>query len=622
MRETSFPSGPFPGVTFFQGVFAVASFEGGGLTVRTFGADLVPRDVVLVDPLVGSEGFPRIAGGWVAYKDQDLDAAGHQWAHAILRPWRDDGYPNQDLMDFGPAPGNFPVAMDQVDGRIVAVQAWDQSRPVPGSNPVTYGWYYIRVYDRMQQRFLPEMMRDGAPTGISRVIPGYKAFTVDEDRWAMPGGTTPFWTGGGLSVCEGPHGGVLCRLLNGKELLLWPWTARYAPVAQWDGTGWLVVSDAYTETGLPCHLAYVTEADFAMPVVEQPLPVHVDPIGRPLELGYYKAAGRYRDSAHPDGDYVTEALEGAATCIFISATQNEFDVAGGQDPVALTTKAIREAVAAGKHVLLDGNETTIQCAAPYWDAVAGIIVSAEAEAGVTDWESNVARCEQHARDVRAWIATYGRSPRLIAAYFDGDITVGPGWRMPQGCDAVVLNGYIGPASPETIPDAQLILRNRLARQLALVPPGVRVALAAQAYDRNGAWGAAKVATTLAALQPVYADVARSMASVIWLLWFAYSRPGGTLTYASALRPWHQAIYQAMGGTPPAIVIPEGDVQTPAVTVRSFSDTQIVVDDLPNHTHIVIDLIPTGVPHERDVHVAISNPAGANRSGLTRKIVVP
>jgi hypothetical protein len=351
---------------------------------------------------------------------------------------------------------------------------------------------------------------------------------------------------------------------------------------------------------------------------ESPLPVHVAPIGRPLEILYYKVAGRYRDAMHPDGDYVVEALAGAATGALLGASAGDFDLGGGQDPVALTTQAIREIVALGKHFLIDSCEASIACAAPYWDHCAGVGVSAEAEAGVSGWDSYVARCEAHAAAAAALLEAHGLAPRVISAYFDGDISTGS-WRMPVGCHAVQIRGYLGPASPDTIAEAQQQLRDLLARQLALVPGNVPVYLVAQDYDRSGAWGATRVPTTLAALQPVYADVARDDARVQGLFRFAYSRPGGTRTYAGVLRPWHEAFFHAMGGVPPAIIVPEDDVTKEDVVAAVQEAQQPLVEainrlapakpapgpgpDLPD-----VGTMQKAIAHYDDLMVSVSRPS--------------
>ena len=56
-----------------------------------------------------------------------------------------------------------------------------------------------------------------------------------------------------------------------------------------------------------------------------------------------------------------------------------------------------------------------------------------------------------------------------------------------------------------------------------------------------------------------------------------------------------------------------------VDITQYSDTQIVVHEPSTDMEITIDMIPTGVPHERDVHVAIETPRGRDRSGRIRKV---
>lgn len=261
--------------------------------------------------------------------------------------------------------------------------------------------------------------------------------------------------------------------------------------------------------------------------------ITLPPFDRPIWLGYYKIAGRY-------GDHVLAATLGAANCGVINWGQGDFDLEGGQDPARLLPDALWKLRSI--RAALFTNAEAIATVAPFWNDVAGLIVSGEAQGAATVFDT-IPMVEDQAARARAQLAALGLPPRPLIGYFDGDVSTG-GWRRPQGVDWVALQCYIGPTAPLTAQEAFERLWARISSQIRTVAP-VPVLLAAQAYDRNGAWVNEEL---LAGLQPIYADAVRSFPAVRGVLWFSYSRPGGVIDHP-ALRPWHEAIFRATPRTP-------------------------------------------------------------------------
>lgn len=159
-------------------------------------------------------------------------------------------------------------------------------------------------------------VRQGRPTGLSRVLADGGVRTVDEDREALSGYTRPSWAGD-LTVAEGRNLGAYARLIDGRELLLWPGQEAVTPRCATDGGDLFGIATWSVREGV--RFTEVTRSEFRHPQTEpQPEPVLdttsvVDvleylPIGIALD-GDHLLAFRYTGQApnvfaiakHPDG---------------------------------------------------------------------------------------------------------------------------------------------------------------------------------------------------------------------------------------------------------------------------------------------------------------------------------
>lgn len=258
------------------------------------------------------------------------------------------------------------------------------------------------------------------------------------------------------------------------------------------------------------------------------------PFDRPLWHGYYKVAGRY-------GNHVVESLQ-LANCAVIGAGYDDFSEE--QDATCLFPAAVETLRENGAALFASSEEDSIRLAAPYWRHVAGVIVSGEAK-GYADIYETIPHVEAEAERVRELYRRYGLESRPVVAYFDGDISTDlHRWRLPRGVDWLALRCYLGPESPATPQEARRDMLALILDQLHAARP-LPVLLVGQAYDRNGVW---RDIATLKAIQPIYAFAARAFPQVRGLLWFAFARPGGLLTYPD-LWPLHEQIYRAIPGRP-------------------------------------------------------------------------
>jgi hypothetical protein len=144
-------------------------------------------------------------------------------------------------------------------------------------------------------------------------------------------------------------------------------------------------------------------------------------------------------------------------------------------------------------------------------------------------EGDAALLERLAAAVRRFAADLGLPPRPFLSYTAG-------WTFPNALtptDIIGVQLYMagaqGPAD----------LR---AMAASVLPPVAhrRVALICQAYDRAGLYTG-----DLAALQPVYAEIAERWRNVEYLLWFSDGRTGGTRDHEE-IRRWHLATLKACG----------------------------------------------------------------------------
>ena len=295
-------------------------------------------------------------------------------------------------------------------------------------------------------------------------------------------------------------------------------------------------------------LAAVTPAD--------PL---IAPIAKPLLLGYFQVAGRYAlGQPAVSAGYTAEAIAGAGQVVVVgggdtsvpgTAASDFTDLQNWRASQRLCAQAAWEA---GGGLICTAQAADVENLAPMWDAqVVGGYWQDEAVDGGTAAE----RVEAQLRDYRAaiWARALTNKPAFV--YFNGAQIDHPRWFPPAGMDVLVLDTYVDPGFSATDAGAQSALRQIIQTRLASLAsrwPGVtRIVFAGQAYDRNGAW---TNASSLVALQRVYAEFLRADPRLLGVLWFAYARPGGVLTYP-ALRPWHEATFRAAVSGRPALPTP-------------------------------------------------------------------
>jgi hypothetical protein len=124
-----------------------------------------------------------------------------------------------------------------------------------------------------------------------------------------------------------------------------------------------------------------------------------------------------------------------------------------------------------------------------------------------------------------------------------------------------------------------------ADRLGRIPAGKKVAVIAQAYDRNGVWTNEK---ELAALQPYLMQPIYENKAIAFLM-FAYARPGGAKFYPRMLE-WHQAFVSVID-TPKI----EAPMDLPRVTITSYDPKS---GDAPLKVRAIYKREPTSGPIDR------------------------
>ena len=202
----NFGTGVFPDCALFNGKAYIALREGdprnaGALVVWTFPVhDASARELLFSSPLgPGSPAFPRLSVVddvlWLAYHD-----GAQLHLHNLMggQVWDFDGH------------GNDPCCFG---GHWFARQATG----VPSYD-------VIRVDLRNREEL---HVREGAPTGLSRVLADGMVRLIDEDRHSLPGATLPSYAED-LVVGEGPTGGAVWQLGSDRGLL-WAGQLCFAP---------------------------------------------------------------------------------------------------------------------------------------------------------------------------------------------------------------------------------------------------------------------------------------------------------------------------------------------------------------------------------------------------------
>jgi hypothetical protein len=156
----------------------------------------------------------------------------------------------------------------------------------------------------------------------------------------------------------------------------------------------------------------------------------------------------------------------------------------------------------------------------WWDRWEAIYLTAEGDQVLL---------EKMAKAVRTFAAALGLPPKPFLCYTAGSIF--PNALTPTDIIGVqlYLTGSQGPDVLRALADSVL---PSLAHR--------RVALICQAYDRSGIY-----IGDLAALQPVYAEIAEKWKNAEYLLLFSDGRKGGTRDHEE-MRPWHKAMLAACG----------------------------------------------------------------------------
>jgi hypothetical protein len=285
-------SGIFPDVAFFQGRIWAAWQNGSNVLVVALNAETLVDESAMVTPIGPEAGaFVRLLAWdgrlWMAYR------AGGPNYHVILR---DMSGSHQEALGVGH--GNDCVALGS------GYVAWQRT-----------GAPSYDVWLKPLSGSVPERrVRDGRPTGLSRILLNGDVRMVDEDRLSVAGHTRPCWADD-LVVAEGAQGGTFCRLNDGRELLLWPgqeaFTPRCAAVGEdkfaiptWDRNGVRIVLVSRDEF-------QVSSTEPIAPVLDTTSTVDVLdylPIGVALE-GSHLYACRYTGqqpnvfsiAKHPDG---------------------------------------------------------------------------------------------------------------------------------------------------------------------------------------------------------------------------------------------------------------------------------------------------------------------------------
>jgi hypothetical protein len=330
------------------------------------------------------------------------------------------------------------------------------------------------------------------PTGIWKVREDGTPIMADDARQLWPYAAGMCFDGGPVCVAEGESG--IEGECGSARFTLWPGRNTKEPRCAVDGPHVAIV--CWGDDG--CWLWIGTFDDLDALGVQAP-PVMLPAIGHPIDVGYF-----YRDTSaiQYGGD---NPAAPATISVVIDALALPAEPCDG--------KPVRMIVDAGCLFELARHPE-------WWDRWAGTYVAAEGD------EALLTRM---AETVRLMATRLMLPARPIVSYTAG--TLYPHALAPTDIIGVQAYAQVG-ESPD---QAQA----RVAADLARVAHR-RVALIAQAYDRaDPYWTDAR----LAALQPVWWDLARTAPHVEMILLFSDGRRGGTRDHEAALRPYHKAMVQ-------------------------------------------------------------------------------
>jgi hypothetical protein len=207
---------------------------------------------------------------------------------------------------------NYRIALREIGSSFVEyldVEATPEPDQGHGADPVALGAGYVAWqstgapdYQIWRKPLVgsatARFVRNGRPTGLSRVFADGSVTLVDEDREVdgFPG-TRLCWAGD-LTMAEGKNLGAYARLTDGRELVLWPGQEAVTPRCATDGADRYGIVTWGAREGV--RFAEVTRAEFAIPN-QQPQPERL-PEGTEIDLFPFivgKAETWPRDGSHP-----------------------------------------------------------------------------------------------------------------------------------------------------------------------------------------------------------------------------------------------------------------------------------------------------------------------------------
>lgn len=217
-------AGVLPDVAFYKGKIKVAMHIDGKLKLYTFDYQLNQESVEEI-PFTRGQPFPRLMVWddilWLAYRDGDISRG----VPESIKLWRSD---TRAVSDLGGGNGNDPVALG--NGSI----AWQVEN------------FRVKV-KAVSESGLGDYIRNGQPTGLSRIDENGSVVLIDEDRLAVSWGVRA-WFSGDLIVATDitPHddNGIVGRFNDDPdtEFNLWLGEMAHTPHAATDGQGNYVVA--------------------------------------------------------------------------------------------------------------------------------------------------------------------------------------------------------------------------------------------------------------------------------------------------------------------------------------------------------------------------------------------
>jgi hypothetical protein len=222
--------GTFPDPVFYNGRIYVAVQQGSKLTLYNWDKNLTGQQSQQITFSGVGQAFPRltVSNGvlWLAFRNGDNSSGS---VKESIKLWKSDTGAISDL-GFVTNSGNDPVAVG--NGYI----AWQNK--VSGT---------IKVFRRALTGGTVTEVRNGLPTGISRILADGSIIMIDTDRNAVAWGVNA-WFAGALTVAAdvtpNDDNGVVGRFNNASstEFNIWPNQMTKTPHAATDGAGNYVIA--------------------------------------------------------------------------------------------------------------------------------------------------------------------------------------------------------------------------------------------------------------------------------------------------------------------------------------------------------------------------------------------